>query len=144
MARETQGKRVLAIDYGRRRIGLALSDELGVTARPLATIVRVNRETDFRRLRQICREYSVTYIIVGHPLRLNGEAGEMAGEAARFARKLRKETGLETELIDERLSSWEAEQTMGETQSGRAGKPSPLDEIAAAILLRDYLDRRKR
>jgi len=86
----------------------------------------------------------VRYIIVGHPLRLDGEAGEMAGEAARFARKLSKETGIETELIDERLSSWEAEQTMGEAQSGRAGKPSPLDEIAAAILLRDYLDRRKK
>jgi putative holliday junction resolvase len=144
MARETHGKRVLAIDYGRRRIGLALSDELGVTAQPLTTIVRVNRETDFRRLREICRKYSVTRIIVGHPLLLGGEAGEMAREAARFAARVKKETGIETELIDERLSSWEAEQTLGETRSRRAPKGPPLDEIAAAILLRDYLDQRKR
>jgi putative holliday junction resolvase len=144
MARETHGKRVLAIDYGRRRIGLALSDDLGVTARPLMTIVRVNRETDLRRLRQICREHSVTHVIVGHPLHLSGKAGEMAGETSRFAARLKKETGIETELIDERLTSWQAEQTMSETQSGRASKRTSLDEIAAAILLRDYLDQTKR
>jgi putative holliday junction resolvase len=144
MAGETHAKRVLAIDYGRRRIGLALSDELGVTARPLTTMVRVNRQADLRRLRQICREHSVAHIIVGHPLLLSGQAGEMAGEAARFAARLKKETGIETELIDERLTSWQAEQTVGQTPSARRAKRKSLDEIAAAILLRDYLDQMKR
>lgn len=143
MARETRAKRVLAIDYGRRRMGLALSDELRVTARPLATILRVNREADLRRLRQICREHSVAHIIVGHPLHLSGKAGEMAEETARFAARLKKETGIDTELVDERLTSWEAEQTVNTTRTPRSSKRQALDAVAAAVLLRDYLDQRK-
>jgi putative Holliday junction resolvase len=103
--------RILAIDYGRKRIGLALSDELGATAQP---------------------------IIVGHPLHMTGEAGEMAAEAASFAMRLSKELGIETELVDERLTTWEARQTMTETKSRRKGEP--IDAIAAAVLLRDYLE----
>jgi putative holliday junction resolvase len=137
-------QRILAIDYGRRRIGLALSDELGVTAQPLATVVRVNRQADLRRLQQICRENSVARIIVGHPLHMSGEAGEMAAETARFAARLNKLTGIETELVDERLTSWQAEQLMAETHSSRRRKLKPLDDVAAAILLREYLDCRSR
>src|ERR1700722_10595621 len=102
-------RRILAIDYGRKRIGLALSDELRLTARPLSTLARVNRQSDVRSLREICRRHAVARVIVGHPLHMSGEAGEMAGEAARFAARLRKELGLEVELMDERLTSWEAE-----------------------------------
>ena len=79
-------------------------------------------------------------MIVGHPLHISGEAGEMADEAARFAVRLKKELGINVELLDERLTSWEAEQTMGEL--GRGDRKS-LDDIAAAILLREYLDRRQ-
>ena len=140
MTEESNARRILAIDYGRRKIGLALSDELGLTARPLATIPRVNRRADLRRLRQICKENSVARAIVGHPLHLSGEAGEMAAEAARFAARLRKETGIETELVDERLTSWQAQQLAGETSSKRR-KGGPLDDVAAAILLREYLER---
>jgi putative Holliday junction resolvase len=139
---ESNARRILAIDYGRRKIGLALSDELGLTARPLATIPRVNRRMDLKRLGQICKENSVGRVIVGHPLHLSGEAGEMAAEAARFAGKLSKETGIETELVDERLTSWQAQQLAGETSSRRR-KEGPLDDLAAAILLREYLERRK-
>lgn len=139
---ESNARRILAIDYGRRKIGLALSDELGLTARPLATIPRVNRRTDLKRLGQICKENSVGRVIVGHPLHLSGEAGEMAAEAARFAGRLRKETGIETELVDERLTSWQAQQLAGEIFPKRR-KGDPLDDLAAAILLREYLERRK-
>jgi putative holliday junction resolvase len=135
-------RRILAIDYGRRKFGLALSDELGLTAQPLETLVRINRQADFRRLRQICRDHSVARIIVGHPLRLSGEPGEIAAETARFAAKLGKETGIETELVDERLTSWEAHRIMAETPSSRRHRGKPLDDIAAAILLRDYLERK--
>jgi putative holliday junction resolvase len=138
---ESNPRRILAIDYGRRKIGLALSDELGLTARPLANIPRVNRRTDLKRLGQICKENSVGRVIVGHPLHLSGETGEMADEAARFAGRLRKETGIETELVDERLTSWQAQQLAGETSSKRR-KGGPLDDLAAAILLREYLERR--
>jgi putative holliday junction resolvase len=137
---ESKARRILAIDYGRRKIGLALSDELCLTARPLATILRVNRRTDLKRLGQICKENSVGRVIVGHPLHLSGEAGEMADEAARFAGRLRKETGIETELVDERLTSWQAQQLAGERSSNRR-KGAPLDDLAAAILLREYLER---
>jgi putative pre-16S rRNA nuclease len=137
---KTNARRILAIDYGKRKIGLAISDELGLTAQPLGTILRVNRRTDLGRLARICREHSVGRVLVGYPLRLSGEVGEMAEEAARFAARLRKEAGIETELADERLTSWQAEQTMAETGT-RRGR-NPLDDVAAAILLREYLDKK--
>lgn len=134
--------RVLAIDYGRRRLGLAISDPLRLTARPLATWIRSNRRHDFARLRRLCREQEVSLIVVGWPLQLAGIQGEMAGEAARFAERVRAELGIPAELIDERLSSWEAEQ-LAETASGKSRardrKKQRLDELAAAVILRDYL-----
>jgi putative holliday junction resolvase len=138
----TTERRILAIDYGRRRIGLALSDELGLIARPLGTVSRLNRRSDLRRLRQICREHAVARIIVGHPVNMSGDAGEMAAEAARFAARLMKETGIETELVDERLTSWEAKQTVAENTPARRRKAKSIDDVAAAILLRDYLERK--
>jgi putative Holliday junction resolvase len=140
-ARSEKPRRVLAVDYGRKRIGLALSDALGLTAQPLATLDRVNRQNDLRRLREACRTHGVTHIIVGHPLHMTGQAGEMAHEAARFAARLEKEIGIGVELVDERLTSWEAEQTLAETKSSARRRRRPLDAVAAAILLRDYLER---
>jgi putative Holliday junction resolvase len=135
-------RRILAVDYGRKRIGLALSDELGLTARPLTTMRRTNRQNDMKRLREICRRNGVCRIIVGHPLHLTGEAGAMAEEALGFARRLEKAMDIEVELRDERLTSWEAQRTVTETRSGRP-KESPLDDVAAAILLRDYLEQKR-
>jgi len=131
--------RILAIDYGRKRIGLALSDELGLTAQPLAIIERSNRHTDMRRLREICREKRVTRVLVGHPVHLTGAASEMAEEAARFAARLAKECGIPTELADERLTSWEAKQLLSHAKSRRP-RNAPIDDLAAAMILRDYLD----
>src|SRR5262249_11472071 len=105
---------VLAIDYGRRRFGLALSDELGVTARPLAVFERTNRRNDIARLRDLCRRHAVGRIVVGWPIRLDGTPGDMAREAAGFAERLRKHLGRPVDLADERLSSWEAEQQLRE------------------------------
>lgn len=132
--------RILAVDYGRKRIGLALSDELGVTAQPLATLVRTNRREDLRRLREICRLHGVHRILVGHPVHLSGEAGEMAQEAARFAARLQEQLGIETELLDERLTSWEAQQSLASSAPSRRKRRASIDSLAAAILLREYLD----
>ncbi len=132
--------RILAIDYGRKRIGLALSDEMGLTARPLALLTRTNRRNDLRRLREICRDHAVAKIVVGLPLNMTGTPGEMADEAARFAARLEKDLGLVTELVDERLTSWEAEHSLAEAKSARR-KGAPLDDLAAAILLREYLEK---
>jgi putative Holliday junction resolvase len=136
-------QRILAIDYGRKRIGLAISDELGLIAKPLATLSRTNRSTDLRRLRDICRAQGVVRIIVGHPLHMRGGASPMADEAARFAARLKKELGIEVELQDERLTSWEAERTMAETRSPSRRRRGPLDDVAAAVLLRDYLEHQR-
>src|ERR1700690_347788 len=137
---ESSVGRILAVDYGRKRIGLALSDELGLTAQPLLTLKRANRRGDLRKLREICAEHHVTRILVGHPLHITGEAGEMAGEAAQFAARIAKELRIDTELIDERLTSWEAKQTMAETKSPKRRKNEAIDAVAAAVLLRDYLE----
>lgn len=142
-ASDAKATRILAIDYGRKRIGLAVSDELGITAQPLLTLSRVNRRQDLRRLRDICRQYGVAHILVGHPLHISGEAGEMAEEARGFATRLKTELGIDTELMDERLTTWEAEQTLAETKSSSRRSRKSVDDIAAALLLREYLDRRR-
>jgi len=142
-APESRPRRILAIDYGRKRIGLALSDELQLTAQPLLVLKCANRRDDLRRLRDICRKQGVARILVGHPLHMTGEAGEMADEAARFAARLRKELGIEVDLVDERLTSWEAGQMMAETGSARQRNESSLDDVAAAIFLREYLERHR-
>lgn len=142
--RASQSCRILALDYGRKRIGLALSDEMGLTAQPLAILDRVNRREDMRRLRDICHRHSVGRILVGHPVHMSGAAGEMAEEAAHFALRLHKELGIEVELLDERLTSWEAAQIVAETRGARRRKDEPRDDVAAAILLREFLGQKHR
>jgi putative Holliday junction resolvase len=138
---------ILAIDYGRTRIGLALSDASQTTARTLAVLERTNRRNDVTRLRELCREHSVGTIVVGWPIRLDGTPGAMASESEQFAERLRKQLCLPVELVDERLSSWEAEQlaTAANLRSHKSpGKRKALDDVAAAIVLRDYLSRADR
>jgi putative Holliday junction resolvase len=140
--------RVLALDYGRRRIGVALSDELRLTAQPLATLERANRRVDIQRLREIARKHGARRILVGHPVHLDGRPGAMAAEAARFAARIEKELGLPVELVDERLTSWEAQQTLAEKKpssrrGGKPGKREAMDHVAAAVILREYLDRQR-
>lgn len=136
-------ERILAIDYGRKRIGLALSDELGLTAQPLAVLTRRNRLADLKRLREICERYSVRHIIVGCPVHITGEEGEMAAEASRFASRLTKVLNIGIEMIDERLTSWQARQTLSETNRRSSMKRGAVDDVAAAVLLRDYLEHRR-
>lgn len=135
-------RRILAIDYGTRRVGLAISDELQATARPLAVLQRTNRRELFRNLRKICRNHGVARILVGHPLHLSGDSSPMAEESSKFAARLRKELGLDVELADERLTTWEARQTVRESGVSSRRKSVPVDDVAAALLLREYLNRR--
>lgn len=142
---------ILAIDYGQKRLGLAVSDEHQLASRPYATWTRTNRRRDLARLRDLVRQIGVCRIVVGLPLHLDGSPSEMSDEAKRFAARVEKSLGLPVEMMDERLSSWEARETMSAVRpakrSGRraAARPGisqpPLDKIAAAIILRDYLAR---
>lgn len=138
-----EARRILAVDYGRKRIGLALSDELELTAQPLGILERVNRREDLRRLRDVCSRHGVGRILVGHPVHMSGAAGEMAEEAARFALRLRKELGIEVELLDERLTSWEAAQIAAESGGAGRRKEKPKDDVAAAVLLREFLEQKR-
>lgn len=138
-------------------MGLAIADTETRMARPLATMERINRNEDMRRLRELVREHGVKQIIVGLPLRLDGTRGEMAEEAERFAQRVRKQIGVPVEMVDERLTSWEAERLLEEVQ-GRfihdeklaAGKrpkkeqgKMTVDAVAAAVILKEYLDRQE-
>jgi putative Holliday junction resolvase len=147
--------RILALDYGRSRIGIALADSAVGLAQPLCTLQRINRNEDMRRLRELAREHRVTQIVVGLPLRLDGERGEMAEEAEGFAQRVRKQIGVPVEMVDERLSSWEAERLLEESQGrvikepstpGRTAKKNlgrvSVDAVAAAVILKEYLERR--
>jgi putative holliday junction resolvase len=146
---------ILAIDYGKKRLGLALSDESGITSRPFATWDRINRRRDLARLRDLVRDERVRRIVVGLPLHLDGTPSEMSEEAKSFSERVRKALGIPVELMDERLSSWEAKQTIsakeprGQALRGSQArienkKKTPLDDVAAAIILRDYLARARR
>ncbi len=124
-------------------------------AQPLSTMERINRNEDMRRLREVVREHSVKQIVVGLPLRLDGSRGEMAEEAERFAQRVRKQIGVPVEMVDERLTSWEAERLMEEIQGrfirdeklGSHKQPKnvqakmTVDAVAAAVILKEYLDR---
>jgi putative Holliday junction resolvase len=152
---ENMAGSILAVDYGRARIGLAIAETEAQLPRPLLTLERVNRNEDMRRLRELAREHAVRQIVVGLPLRLDGTRGEMAEEATRFAARLRKQLGLPVDMLDERLTSWEAERLL-EEQSGRIlhdakthgkGERRParasVDAVAAAVILKEYLEHRR-
>jgi putative Holliday junction resolvase len=146
---------ILAIDYGRARIGLAIADAEARLPQPAGTLDRINRNEDMRRLREIVREHNVKQVVVGLPLRLDGTQSEMAEEASRFAQRVSKQLGVPVEMIDERLTSWEAERLMEEIGGKVLHKESPVtgkkikkeqgkltvDSVAAAVILKEYLER---
>jgi putative Holliday junction resolvase len=131
--------RIIAIDYGRKRIGIACSDPLRITAQPLPLIVVQSAD---RALEQVCAalaEYDVELLVVGRPGSLSGGAGQMADEVSRFAEGLRQR-GYRVELWDERLSSREARRVLrlaGKKEKQMRGK---IDSIAAQLILQSYLD----
>lgn len=134
--------RVLAIDYGGVRIGLAISDALGLTAQGLPTLERTTNEADLTRLEQISADYSIARIIVGNPISHSGEETQMSRRAAKFAERLRQRFTVPVELWDERLTSREADHVLRESGADRRKQPGIRDRIAAQILLQSYLDRR--
>lgn len=134
--------RVLAVDFGSVRIGLAISDALGLTAQGLPTLGRTTNEPDLVAIEQLAVDYSASRIIVGHPISHSGEETQMSRRAARFADQLRRRLGLPVELWDERLTSLEADHVLRESGTDRRKRPGVRDRVAAQILLQSYLDRR--
>ena len=129
--------RVLAVDPGTVRVGLAVSDPLGITAQPLELVVAADA---VERIRQISAELGVQRIVVGLPVTESGEEGEAAAAARRMAASIAEVTGLEVTTLDERYTSRMAEKTMIESGARRRQRRQQVDKVAAALLLRAYLD----
>lgn len=134
--------RILAIDYGSRRMGLAVSDPLGITAQGLPTLERRNKRSDFARLERMMREYAVVEIVVGNPLRMSGEQGPQSQKAAEFAEELRRRFQLPVHLWDERLSSAEANRVLREAELSIRKRAQAVDRMAAVLILQSFLQAR--
>ena len=134
--------RVLALDLGKKRIGMALSDELGVTAQGLETLARTNIREDLARISQLAAEKSVSLILMGNPLHMSGREGRQAEYARDFGERLRAASGIPVEFWDERLTTVAAQRVLRESGISIEKRAKAVDRLAAVILLESYLDSR--
>jgi putative Holliday junction resolvase len=134
--------RILAIDYGSRRMGLAVSDPLGITAQGLETLERKNKRADFGRLERTIREYQVREIVLGNPLRMSGQAGTQSQKVAEFADELRRRFELPVHLWDERLTSAEANRLLREAEVSIQRRARAVDRMAAVLILQSFMQSR--
>jgi putative Holliday junction resolvase len=139
--------RYLGLDVGSRRIGVAVSDELGLTAQPVMTLERrgsgpANRREDLRSLARLCRRFSVAGIVVGNPLHLSGETSPRAEKTQAFAAELGALTGLPIHMWDERLTTREAHQILYEAGHERQEHGKVVDQVAATLILQSFMDAR--
>jgi putative pre-16S rRNA nuclease len=135
--------RTLGLDLGDRRIGVALSDPLGLAAHPLLTLTRVGWSADLGRIRDLARENEVVRIVVGLPLAMDGTRGGRVRLTEAFMERVRAATGLPVVPWDERLTTVQAERALLEGDVSRARRRRVIDQVAAAILLQAYLDARR-
>lgn len=134
--------RILAIDYGSRRMGLAVSDPLGITAQGIETLQRRNKRADFARLARVLRHYDVREIVLGNPLRMSGEKGTQSQKVEEFAEELRKKFDLPVHLWDERLTSAEANRLLREAEVSTEKRARAVDRLAAILILQSFLQAR--
>lgn len=136
-------RRVLGLDVGSKRIGIAISDPLGITAQGLETLQRQNKRLDFEKLSGLVRDYEVAEIVVGFPLRMSGEEGIQAEKMLRFAQELRERVGLPVHLWDERLTSAEANRLLRETEMSIKRRGQVVDQMAAVLILQSWMENRR-
>lgn len=134
------GGRTLGIDHGHRRVGVALSDGLGIAAHPFTVLEAGPRAGP--RIADLVREHEVERVVVGLPRSLDGSEGEAARGARGFAKKLEALLEVEVVMYDERLTSRIAEDVLLSAGTSRAGRRKRVDKVAAAVMLQGYLDRR--
>jgi len=134
--------RYLGLDVGNRRIGVAVSDELGLTAQPVLTLERRrNQREDLRSLARLCRRFGVVGIVVGNPVHLSGEVSPQAAKTQAFSAELGALTGLPIHLWDERLTSREAHQILYEAGHARQEHRRVVDQVAATLILQSFMER---
>lgn len=132
-------RRVLALDLGRKRIGLALSDELGITAQGLPTLQRTTIREDLRHLSQLIQHNRVTVVVLGLPLHLSGAEGRQAAWVREFGERLAAQTGVPVEYWDERLTTVEANRVLKQSGISLEKRIRAVDKLSAVILLESYL-----
>jgi putative holliday junction resolvase len=136
--------RYLAVDVGSKRIGIAVSDELGLTAQPVLTLERRrSRREDQRSIARLCRRFGVVGIVVGNPIKLTGEVSPQAQKVQAFAAELGELAGLPIHLWDERLTTREAHQILYEAGQARHRHRFVVDQVAATLILQSFLDERR-
>ncbi len=134
--------RILALDLGDRRIGVALSDPLGIFAQPLMTLERTSWKADLKRLGDIAGRHGVGEILVGLPLEMDGSRGKRVRLTEEFMERVGRATGLPVIAFDERLTTVQAERILLEGDVSRRRRRQVIDQVAAVILLQAYLDAR--
>jgi putative Holliday junction resolvase len=135
--------RALGLDVSDRRIGLALSDETGLLASPLATLARVSPRRDANTVVALARQHEVGTIVVGLPLHLDGRVGPQAQKILAFVAALRARTRVPVVTQDERLTTVEAEQILSTSRRSRAARQTIVDQVAAVVILQEYLDHQR-
>ena len=136
--------RILGLDVGLRRIGIAVSDPLGITAQGLDTLQRRNKRMDLAALERVIREYAVREIVVGLPLRMSGAAGTQSNKMEIFAGELRKRFRLPVHLWDERLTSAEANRLLRATDLSIEKRAKAVDRMAAVLILQGWMENSRR
>lgn len=132
--------RLLGIDYGDRRIGVAVSDELGWTAQGLEVINRTNEERDLNRIEELVRSQQVGEIVVGLPKNMDGSIGPRGEICIAFAQQLEQAFHMPVHLWDERLTTVSAERTLLEADVSRKKRKQVVDKMAASLILQNYMD----
>ena len=136
--------RILAIDYGEKRIGLAISDPLGYTAQGIETLKNLGRKQVMTALGGICKEKGIKEIVIGLPINMNGSRGPKAEEILKFVPVLEKETGVPVKTWDERLTSREAGRLMIQEGLSRERQKQNSDRLAATLILQSYLESKRK
>ncbi len=134
--------RILALDVGDRRIGVAISDELEIAAHSLTTIHRSDQNRDFASIRQIIEEYNVEEIVVGMPVMMNGTMGIQGEKVSKFVEELKREVTVPVIFMDERLSTRFVEKVLIDADVSRKKRGKVIDKLAAVVILQDYMSSR--
>jgi len=132
--------RVLGLDVGERRIGVALSDALGLTAQPLTTIVRQGRRADLKDIRALVARHDAQAVVVGLPLTMQGARGVQAMRVEAFVASLRGTLPVPVQCLDERLTTVQGERALLEADTSRRKRKQLIDQVAAQLILQQYLD----
>jgi putative holliday junction resolvase len=138
--------RVMALDYGERGVGVAISDELQLTVRPLTTIRREKRKRAeiIERVRELVSENEISTLVVGLPLNMNGTRGAAVERVESFISDLRRNVSIPIVAVDERLTSHDADRILREKGVGLRERRARSDEYAALLILQDYIDEQRR